>query len=1033
VEDLERLPQRLKGLTLRRPGFAVCLWGEPGIGKTHTVTELMRQSPTRSLSLHATITLQNLVRSLPTPSRLPTWTQPILEKLHRNNEHLRNEHTASAVGAVLNEIAPFVLHLEDIHEIDSERLEWLTALGNVVTRLKGVALIVTSRHAPPQVFEAMRLEPLEAQETQRLLEVKVGAVLPREAIQWIQARAAGNPLYTLEFLRLLSQQGHLWNDARQWHWRAPERSSVPVTIEAIVERQLLEAMELHGLTTVLQTRAMLPWGTPRSLWAAVADVSIQELEAGIVTLERRGLLVRGEFAHPLYREIARDFLPDVTRQALAGRVVHALETEQPEEAAAFVDEAKLEPSHALEVLRNGAARLMERGDVLQAGVYLTRTVDLVAPEHQPALALEVARRVRHVNVPEAMRLALRAQTDIDCRAEATQFIAELLAVQGRSQEAERALETLPDLGTPVWWRRLVQVRGVASNDAGILEIVAYHSEALVDADVATISRVARTLANNGQIERARSMIDDALQTLDLELESRVLLLKASSLIAYASADYQRMDALEQDILVFARQLGNLRWVDAAHFNRALAQEALGDHLGRMRSLELAMRTCEELGDPTALAIAQVAYGAALHASAHYEAAENILLVAHGLLSTLDVSVYLMDCHVALVRLYLDWNPPHGLLLSEKYARAGLGHAQTLRVEHNLIVLESLGARVNVRTQRVLHALERTTRAVEAARRLELPAVLATALEAHGYALEGNENVNDAIAAWQESEAISRDTFDLNSAHLVGLEADRLEGNTASARERERWFEARGLWNGVNLCRRYFAPQVKTPTTPESSSLNVLGVMHFFADESEIAVRGAKRRALLVVLLEARVTGRSEVNRLELLDALYPDEDEDRAASSLKELIRSTRANLGANLIQTIPHGYALGGVVSDVETFLETGDSSLWRGVYLQGSEIAGSDAVRETLSLALQHRVEELLEGNPREAARLSRLLLEMNPYDLEPLRLCVQAFKAGENYKTLGRVYNEARVRWLDVGEVLPERWQVFLEAVPSVSVPA
>ena len=162
-----------------------------------------------------------------------------------------------------------------------------------------------------------------------------------------------------------------------------------------------------------------------------------------------------------------------------------------------------------------------------------------------------------------------------------------------------------------------------------------------------------------------------------------------------------------------------------------------------------------------------------------------------------------------------------------------------------------------------------------------------------------------------------------------------------------------------------------------------------------------------MLLEARVTGKSELSRLELFDALYPNEPEDRAASSLKELIRDTRANLGADVIQTTQNGYALGQVTTDVEEFFKTGDSSLWRGGYLQNLEISSLETVRESLELALQTCTEKLLETDAKEAARVSRFLLEMNLYDLEHLRLSLRAFKASQNYKTLGRVYTEARRR--------------------------
>lgn len=39
---------QLKALKLKREGLALGLWGEPGIGKSHTVRELLRGVPYRS-------------------------------------------------------------------------------------------------------------------------------------------------------------------------------------------------------------------------------------------------------------------------------------------------------------------------------------------------------------------------------------------------------------------------------------------------------------------------------------------------------------------------------------------------------------------------------------------------------------------------------------------------------------------------------------------------------------------------------------------------------------------------------------------------------------------------------------------------------------------------------------------------------------------------------------------------------------------------------------------------------------------------
>lgn len=212
------LALRLRALTARRGGLAVGLWGEPGVGKTHTAQALLREAPCRSLSLHATAPLAELARGLPRPARLPLWSGRILDRLGVGEE-LEGAATMDALGAALTALAPFVLSLEDLHEADPEGQHRIAALASLVVRMRGVGLLVTSRTPPPEGCEPLRLRPLDRAGSDALLEAEAGAALPGEALAWIFGRAAGNPLFTLEYFRLLARQGHLWNGGQGWRWR----------------------------------------------------------------------------------------------------------------------------------------------------------------------------------------------------------------------------------------------------------------------------------------------------------------------------------------------------------------------------------------------------------------------------------------------------------------------------------------------------------------------------------------------------------------------------------------------------------------------------------------------------------------------------------------------------------------------------------------------------------------------------------------------------------------------------------------------
>lgn len=134
----------LKAVLHKRKGVALGLWGQAGIGKTYTAHELLRVTACRASSLHATIPLPTLANSLPRAKRLPLWAEHTLTGLARG-EAVEEASVLDALVATLTSLAPFVLHLEDLHDTDQARIQFIQNLASVVIHLKGVGLLVTSR------------------------------------------------------------------------------------------------------------------------------------------------------------------------------------------------------------------------------------------------------------------------------------------------------------------------------------------------------------------------------------------------------------------------------------------------------------------------------------------------------------------------------------------------------------------------------------------------------------------------------------------------------------------------------------------------------------------------------------------------------------------------------------------------------------------------------------------------------------------------------------------------------------------------
>jgi hypothetical protein len=214
-------------------------------------------------------------------------------------------------------------------------------------------------------------------------------------------------------------------------------------------------------------------------------------------------------------------------------------------------------------------------------------------------------------------------------------------------------------------------------------------------------------------------------------------------------------------------------------------------------------------------------------------------------------------------------------------------------------------------------------------------------------------------------------------------------------------------------------------------LLVLGEMKISINAQTENVRGRKRQELLAFLLEARIAGRKEVHRLELLDTVYPEAYETQSTSSLKELIRSLRSDYGTDLIATTANGYVLGEVGSDAEDFLRSNDIQNWRGPYLESIRTASDNTqVSETLHLALFAQAKTQLETNPGAALQASEILLGFDALNLEHLELHLRALQANGQQKSLARAYRKSCKRLLELGEALPETWQAFLSVQHSMA---
>jgi tetratricopeptide (TPR) repeat protein len=1031
-ELIGSLTRQFSAVTSRRVSLALGLWGEPGIGKTHTVQAVFQHLSCAHLSLHATASAAQMASSLPRARTLPAWAVAQLERMG-GGETMEDRAVVQTLATALSALAPFVLHLEDLHEATAECVALVDSLARAVLRSRGVGLLVTSRAELPEPFRNHHLEGLSRVETAVLLEQELRARPPEDGLEWVFGRTRGNPLFTLEFVRYLRRQGFLWSDGERWHWRSPAEDFVPVTIEALVLNLASSIAGKQEIFNILEARSILPDGLEskglESLWSQVANVDVLALREARQQLEHGGMLRGDDFAHPLFAEVIVSEIGSDARRSFAQRAIEVTRANDPELAARFVTFADLEPQEAIKLLRlasNGAA---VQGDETQSGRWLAVASELASGADRMALAFDASKLLGNRDIKLATQLAEQAHDAPSPPLELSVWLAELLMHQGQSERAEALLRARPsqDHGDQRWWEQMVRILG--RRDSTTQKAIALwrtRPEQHESVFARTALVAAAALRKHEYTAEAGLIHDSLLRRDQLSANERSDVLHDLAMIAYFRSDFLAVEQHLLEAIAIERTINHPYSLAETLRKLASTYVRLGRHSEAMKPIQEATSIAFQGGHSRVYAICLGTLGTLLMQQGEFEQVELLFRERREIMERFGNGFYLYDAHADLALLYLEWRPPHGRPLAVRHAQTALNWAERNRRE-TAVPLAHL-ARAWLDTGAVELALETARKAVNVASNPEETACARLAL---GITLRTAGRGEEAIHTLETAERNYEQLGMRYMAQRSGLELDFSSGDRTRALGRRAWFESEGLHGGRVVADRLFIHQplrefesveVRNPSNM-TARLNVLGPVTLERDGQTVPSRAKKRLELLAYLLETRVAGRGEASALELVDAFYAGTAEPEAKNTLKQQIYLIRSSFGAESIISTATGYALGAVSSDAEDFLRGGDSSLWRGAYLGGLSDGFHASVREALTLALHGKIEELLEVNPREAARLGVMLLDMEPYDAEILRLSVQALERSGASGAARRTFSEGRARLTEIGEAVPELASEFL----------
>jgi tetratricopeptide (TPR) repeat protein len=170
------------------------------------------------------------------------------------------DQTFAAVSKELGFLSirkPIILFIDDIHWADSASLSLFHYLSRNVTsermiilasfRIEELTPLWEGQPHPlfeilqlmrrESTFEEIRLANLTQQQTIEIAQSMLGGQLTKEFAEKLSAESLGNPLFVVEYLRMLNEQGNLTTVNNQWSFKT-DLVDIPLIVKEIILRRI---------------------------------------------------------------------------------------------------------------------------------------------------------------------------------------------------------------------------------------------------------------------------------------------------------------------------------------------------------------------------------------------------------------------------------------------------------------------------------------------------------------------------------------------------------------------------------------------------------------------------------------------------------------------------------------------------------------------------------------------------------------------------------------------------------------------------
>ncbi|MFD1320697.1 ATP-binding protein [Micromonospora sonneratiae] len=453
--ELRRLAQLAAA---REPAVAI-IAGEPGIGKTRLVHELLTTVPAETVVLVGQAEPGSLSRPYEVlldaiDGRPASNEKQLADLADPQRSPVERLHTGLAILADLIGDSPAVIVFEDLHWADSEsaalferiadqrgpRLLIGTYRPDEVTRRQPVAGLL-ARMERRHTVTHVRLDRLTPAQTAALLAAATGASAPLRAVTALHQRTGGNPFFLEELLRALPG----------YDVEALVEQPLPWSLAEVLRRQVDDLDPVSH--RIVEAAAVLGHRIPFDLLADVTGVGEDELIAVLRDLVSRGVLVESDedefaFRHALVREAIADQMLGRQRRRLHEAALDVLLTGGAADPAMVAHHARGAGRYddMVAAARRGTALYLSIGSAYQALQLAEMGLDEV-PDDSALLASAARAAWLAGLLDDALRYGRRWRDVAGTTTDRAESLYLLVRIAWESRETDEMRTLTHDIGT----------------------------------------------------------------------------------------------------------------------------------------------------------------------------------------------------------------------------------------------------------------------------------------------------------------------------------------------------------------------------------------------------------------------------------------------------------------------------------------------------------------------------------------------------------------------------------------------------------